>query len=163
MSDRSRLLLYLGIIILAFLCVFSIPFFDISPFLTLLICGILVVFGFAIYLSADAGKKINAYILAVRFHELSAKDRKQIFKLACLRMLPIWLCVIVVSVFPLTQWEAWLMVCLPCVVIYTIAARVVFRDYHMLTGEAWRFWVLQIGMFAAVHAVCQSIILAITN
>ncbi|MBQ7338443.1 MAG: hypothetical protein IJW40_08335 [Clostridia bacterium] len=153
-----RLLICLGVIFLALMLVFSLPFFRIPPLITAAIYVILLVLGLAIYASFTAGQKIESYILAVRYQELSADDHKQIFKLACRRMLPMWLCVVAVSIIPLTQWEVWAMLCLPCVVLYGIAAKAVFRNYHMLTGDTWRYWTLQIGVFVAIQVSFQCIV-----
>ena len=158
MPDYLRLLFCLGAVFLALFLVFSLPFFQVPPAVTIAVYVGVVLFGLTIYLSFTAGKKLASYILAVRYHELSANERKRIWKLACLRMLPIWLCYIIVSVIPFVQWEVWLMLCMPCVVVAFIAAKSVFHDYYMLTGERWRYWSLQIGVFIAVQVVCQSIV-----
>ena len=158
MPSHVRLLLGFAAIFLALFAVFSLPFFRIPPLVTVTIYIILLVFGLAIYTSLTAGQKIESYILAVRYQELSVEDHKQIFKLTCRRMLPMWLCVVIVSIFPLTQWEVWVMLCLPCVIIYGIAAKAVFRNYHMLTGDTWRYWTLQIGVFVAIQVIFQCIV-----
>ena len=153
-----RLLLCFGVIYLALLLVFSIPFFQIPLPVTVAIFVILLIFGMAIYGSMAAGKKLNAYVIKSRYHAISEEDRKKIFQITCLRMLPVYLCFVVVSLFPLIQWEVWAIVCLPCVVITYLAASVVYRYYRMLTGYKWRFWVFQGAVFVAVQLVCQSII-----
>ena len=158
MPSRVRLVLCLAAIFLALFAVFTLPFFRIPPLITATVCVIILVLGLAIYVSVSAGQKIESYILAVRYHELSVKDRKQTLWLSCRRMLPMWLCVVIVSILPpLTQWEVWLILCLPCVFFYGIAAKEVFRNYHMLTGDTWRYWTLQIGVFVAIQVIFRGI------
>ncbi len=127
--------------------------------LMLTVGGLLMVYGAAVATGEYGMRKLNGYEKRAIHHTIEERDRPRIFGYALLSLLPIYICIALAALIPITTYEVWFITVFPGIFLGLLPMKEICDKQYPLTHYRKSFWLIQAVICAAI-TICGQVIIS---
>ncbi len=126
--------------------------------IVLAIVGFLAAYGVAMAVGEVGVRRVTGFEKRAIYHTIEEKDRPRILGYSILSLLPIYFCMAIASLIPITTYEVWFVTVFPCIFLGMLPAKEVCDKQYPLTHYKKQFWFMQVGICVAITVFGQILI-----